>query len=183
MYVCPPGLWYLLETEQRALMQVMGWLKRKMDKSNHWVTGWLESENSSLEMRVSSPTESTVFRKDRVQSGICVQLYISTGKDNTTSLRNLFQCSHTLTESKCFLMFRQNSMCYNLHRLSQGTIEKSQSFSFTFPWASLLQTEHSQPFLSLLKWKMPQSLDSLCGLHWTHSLFKPYILNFDLDQS
>lgn len=109
-------------------------------------------------------------------------LGISTEKDTTTSWRNLFQCSPTLTVSKCFLVFRQTSMCFNLNRLSQGTV-KSLSFCFSFPWASLLQAEQSQAFPSFLKWKMPQSPDSLCGLHWTHSLFKPCILNFDLDQS
>jgi len=64
-------------------------------------------------------------------------LKITKDGDSTTSLGNWCQCLVPLTVKRCFLMFRENFLCFSLCPfplvLSLGTTEKSLAPSFLYP--------------------------------------------------
>lgn len=111
MHVCPPSLRYLLETGQRASMQAVGWLKRKIKRQiTESQSGWSQKTPLEIVSATLYPSKSIFTYRKFPRIVFSQVLDISTDKDTTTSLRNLFQCSHTLIVSECLLMFRQNSV-------------------------------------------------------------------------
>jgi len=72
-------------------------------------------------------------------------LYISRHEYSVTSLGNLIQCLTTLTEKKCFLVFRKNFLFLNVYALplvlSVNTTEKILPPSPSFPHQVFVHNE------------------------------------------
>lgn len=145
------------------------------------MTDWFRLKLTSGSHLVQCPCSSRAMysRQPRTMSGWF--LNISNKGYPTASQGNLYQCSVTFTEKKCFLIVRWNVLCFSLFTLlvvlSLDTTEKSltlSSFHFSFRYfytvmsypfePSFLWAKCSQPFPL---WQVIQPLYHFCHSLWT----------------
>ena len=105
----------------------------------HRITEWLRLKGTSAGHLVQPPCPSMATQSQLPRSTSRQLLTLSKDGKSTTSGVNLLQCSVTLREKKCFLMFRGNILCLSLCPvplvLSLGSTRESLApFSLHLPF-------------------------------------------------
>lgn len=152
LFNCNPRDWYLHNT----ILDVSATTAKCIFTVSQSGWGWKEP----LEFTWYNYSAQAGSPRARLSRTISRWLWnISRDGDSRTNLGSLCQCSVTLTVKICFLMFRQNLVCFSLHPLllvlSLGTTDKGLGLlSFHPPSLKVVVHIDSTPFFSPC-WTIP----------------------------